>query len=264
MENILVSTTLEQRQLGQDLLEEIDQVHPDFARIRILIEADASLIEQDQDGETALTRAAARGHEHIVKLLLAKGVPVDQRNGNGKTALMRAVINGYYNVTQVLLQAKADPELQDDRGRTVIAEAISRDDPNLLDLFLARKVKVNYKFFSGDTPVIWAIKHNKPVCACKLIEYGADLLLRDKRGKLPLHYVQEKISGRWSFGYYQKQVRIYEELHSLLTERERQQRENIQGRIEHMKQGAPIRQKMNASVVIHVKKEVPPWRKKSL
>ena len=46
--------------------------------------------EQDNDGDTALIRAARDGHNEICEMLISKGCNVDIQNKDGDTALIMA------------------------------------------------------------------------------------------------------------------------------------------------------------------------------
>lgn len=62
----------------------------------------------DNNGDTPLNLAAARGHlcclELLVRSLAKDGIPVDYRNKQGCTALLLATKEGHYRCAQVLLE----------------------------------------------------------------------------------------------------------------------------------------------------------------
>jgi ankyrin repeat protein len=59
-------------------------------------------------GTTPLMVAASSGQENILKILLSKNVPVDDRDQAGTTAFMFAVTSGKWNVLKILADAGAD------------------------------------------------------------------------------------------------------------------------------------------------------------
>jgi ankyrin repeat protein len=57
---------------------------------------------KDDNGWTALMRAADKRHKDIVKLLLEKGTDINVKDGNGWTALMRAAANEHEVVVELV------------------------------------------------------------------------------------------------------------------------------------------------------------------
>jgi ankyrin repeat protein len=55
-----------------------------------------------QYGRSPLWRATERGHEEVVKLLLASGAELDLTDHDGRTPLSRATANGHEAVVNLL------------------------------------------------------------------------------------------------------------------------------------------------------------------
>ena len=108
---------------------------------------------KDDDGYTALQRAAERGSHEIVSKLINASANLNTQSNFGNTALHWAVFNGHNDVTSTLLEAGADFNIQNNDGKTVLHWAADRG---------------NEEFVS------------------KLLEAGADPLLQDKEGKTPI------------------------------------------------------------------------------
>ena len=64
---------------------------------------------QDEEGMTAIMRAAATGHESIVRLLIEAGGDVTERSAcGGWTALMHAVYNEHESIVRLLIECGSD------------------------------------------------------------------------------------------------------------------------------------------------------------
>jgi ankyrin repeat protein len=83
-----------------------------------LLEANAYVDIQDNNGETALHNAAWQGQVQIVEILLKANAYVDKQDKRGKTALHYAADNGKYKAMEMLLKVKARVDMQDKDGDT--------------------------------------------------------------------------------------------------------------------------------------------------
>ncbi len=71
-----------------------------------------------KDGSTLLYVATARGHIHIVKLLLSRGANVNETTDEGKSPLHAAASRGNFYLVKILMKARADPHAKDIDGVT--------------------------------------------------------------------------------------------------------------------------------------------------
>ena len=62
--------------------------------------------------------ASQKGYIGVVKLLLANGADVNAQNNNGDSALTRATLNGHLEIVKLLLTNGADVNAQDTDGDT--------------------------------------------------------------------------------------------------------------------------------------------------
>jgi ankyrin repeat protein len=67
-------------------------------------------------GQTALSRAAIKGHEAVVELLLEKGADVESKDSDGLTPLSWAARGGHEAVVKLLLEKGADTESKNSHG----------------------------------------------------------------------------------------------------------------------------------------------------
>ena len=110
----------------------IAAVADDEATLRLLLQlgASAKQVTSRYDG-TALIAAAHRGHDGVVRQLIAAGAPLDHVNNLHWTALIEAVVLGdggrrHQSVVKALLDAGADRRLADSHGATPLKLARSR------------------------------------------------------------------------------------------------------------------------------------------
>src|SRR5262249_62148262 len=108
--------------------------------VALLLARGADPNVKDTTGKTAMTYAAARGLDGIVRRLLDAGVPVDARYGNDLTALMWAA--GHAEgadpaatsvVIGLLLDRGATVDAVDNRGRTALMIAARLGDAATAD-----------------------------------------------------------------------------------------------------------------------------------
>ena len=78
-------------------------------------------------GRTALHVAAYYGHKALVKLFLETNISINEQDDEGRTALMLAVQRGYRGVVAELVKAGADIGLKDKKGMTAVLVAKSYD-----------------------------------------------------------------------------------------------------------------------------------------
>ncbi|RYP70407.1 hypothetical protein DL769_004969 [Monosporascus sp. CRB-8-3] len=81
--------------------------------VKLLLEKDADLEAKTRDGRTPLMCAAEHGHEAVVKLLLEKGAHLEAKDTRGQTPLMLAAENGHEAIVKLLLEKGARKGLRD-------------------------------------------------------------------------------------------------------------------------------------------------------
>lgn len=109
-----------------------------------------------RDGETALMRAASRGRNEIVKLLLSNGAEIDAQAEDGSTALISAVEGrgGRTATVQILVEAGADIYLARQPNLLERSQAQVIDSSDGDDVFAAvgkvqeRSIKINSADYS--------------------------------------------------------------------------------------------------------------------
>ena len=96
----------------------------DVTTVRSLLDQGVDVNCVDEEGYTALMRAALYDRVSVLGELLTRGADTERRDGLfGMTALSVAAGNGRERSVQRLLQAGADPNTRDNTGQTPIHTA---------------------------------------------------------------------------------------------------------------------------------------------
>ena len=186
-----------------------------------LISAGADVNAKDLYGRNALMLASGRGNIMAVKDLIRLGADVNLRDSMGLTALMEgarnftneksrevvaelvksgadvnvqdnggesALMYAYFDVVKMeeLVKAGANVNLQNKEGKTVlmkVAGSFCGEHPTLTDLLL----KENRKIFKKNRKTF---KENKMALEL-LIENGADVNIKDNKGRNAIMYVKD-------------------------------------------------------------------------
>lgn len=182
-----------------------------------LLQANSTVDLEDQDGRTALHRAAKKGQLESVQSLLQAGALVNRRTSKffSRTPLFFAAENGHPEVVKFLLANGADVTQVsyrlDKHGspcRSVFITGtplhVVADDENysankpleenshmkVLKVFLDAKIDVNVRDSVGGTPLHWAIGCLAVVEL--LLHAGADPHIKSRSGVSPLHQAVDK------------------------------------------------------------------------
>lgn len=122
----------------------------------------------DRMSDTILILACKQNLTNVVSKLIAKKVNLNLKNFYGFTALMEACDYNYVDVGNKLIENGAYLDVQDYEGYTALTWYLRR----------FRQDKVNYELFF------------------KLIDYGADIFIKDNRGRLAMDGT--KFSNLWT------------------------------------------------------------------
>ena len=161
----------------------------------------AKVNAKDEDGRTALMRAAEEGSAEIVKALLAAGAEVNLRADDGTTALMYASGSGLigYPVdnkdrvesVKALLVAGADVNAWDNKGKTALMIASHWGDEEVVNVLLANGADVDARDNEGRTALGTATRN---------LEYlGIVKLLLDRRAEVYAAHVRGNSPARAAY-----------------------------------------------------------------
>ncbi|KAI6650853.1 Vanilloid receptor [Oopsacas minuta] len=136
---------------------------------------------------TPLHLAAKNGREQAVSILLKSGAACDILNSDGATALHLATINGAsYEVVYNLAKEKKTLSMKDNKGRTALFCAAVEGWHTLIPILAEENIEDTDLI--GETPLIAATKNGFSQTMKSLIEHGAYITKRDKKGNCALDY----------------------------------------------------------------------------
>jgi ankyrin repeat protein len=135
----------------------------------------------------------------MTHLLLDHGVSVNIRFGNDETPLVRATKCGNEALVRRLLEVGADPDTKIRKGSAVIHsgcaaihEAVIKGHQRVVKVLIKQGgADINSRTDEGNTPLIIAVMSHKDSIVKLLLEYGANSLMVNKRGKNAFQYARE-------------------------------------------------------------------------
>ncbi|XP_040885730.1 ankyrin repeat domain-containing protein 16 [Toxotes jaculatrix] len=146
---------------------------------------------KSKTGRTPLHTAAMHGCEEVIRLLLERcGYTPDSTDSCGVTPFMDAVRNGHISVARLLLEHhQASPTAADKLGaQSVHQVAVTGQEEALRFLVQDLGVDVNQRATDLQlTALHYAAKEGHTSAIKTLLELGADLHVRDKKGRTALH-----------------------------------------------------------------------------
>lgn len=190
----------------------------DAARLAGLLHADATHIDAtDENGCTALQRAAADGHVEVVQLLLQHGCDPNKqdhlhgntaaheaawkgysrcvcalarggaslavRNGAGFGALHLACQNGHNQSCREILLAGASPHLQNNYGDTPLHTAARYGHAGVTRILISAQCRVSDQNKNGDTALHIAAAMGRRKLTRILLEAGCDKSIKNQQGE---------------------------------------------------------------------------------
>jgi uncharacterized protein len=134
-----------------------------------------------------LPAAAIVGDADAVRRLLELGMPVDGTDEQGCSALLRAAGGGHRAVVDLLLARGADPQRAANTGATALSAAVSMRQVEIVDRLLAAGAALEQRLPGEVTVLMLAAALGLPDLAARLLTAGADVHARDAQGLTPLH-----------------------------------------------------------------------------
>jgi len=155
-------------------------------QIQKLINANADVNFQNENGDTALMAGCVYNHTKIIHLLLDNGVNVNLQNNHGMFALMFSSYNKNADIIQLLLNNGAKTDLQAKNGSTVLMDVSQSGDAKIVQLLLEYNANVNLQMENGGTALMLASQEGHTEIVQLLLDYNADINIQNENGDTAL------------------------------------------------------------------------------
>ena len=134
-----------------------------------------------------LPAAAMAGDAEAVRRLLALGLALDAVDEQGCSALLRAAGGGHREVVALLLARGADPQQAAHTGATPLSAAVSMRQAEIVGQLLQAGARLEHRLPGGVTVLMLAAALGLPDIVARLLSAGADVHASDAQGLTPLH-----------------------------------------------------------------------------
>ena len=158
--------------------------------MKFLVENEANLDIQDNDGVTALIYASYSGYIEIVKFLVINEADLYIQDNVGDTALITAIKNQHVEIVKYLVENQADLDIQDNDGVTALMLATHEQHFEIANLLIEKGANLDIQDINGDTALILAARNDDIEIVKLLVEKGATMDIQDKYNKTALDYAK--------------------------------------------------------------------------
>ena len=154
-------------------------------------------------GESALHKAAKRGHLELVDLLVKKGCNVDAADKDGKTALHKAAERGHLELVDLLVEKGCNVDAADKDGKTVLHLSVEnchfgiieylfeKSHFSVIELLVKKGCNKDAADKDGKTALHKAAERGHLELVDLLVKKGCNVDAADKDGKTALHKADE-------------------------------------------------------------------------
>ena len=149
----------------------------------------------DENGISALSHASAMGFLDLVRALLSRGAKVDARaDDSDQGPLFVACMMGQSEAAKILLAAGVSPGSTycGDEAVPGIVAAATRNHLQVIDTLLNAGASIDDADAQGHTALHTSCFCGNQQCAVFLVERGANVNLRSKKGATPLAWAAHK------------------------------------------------------------------------
>ncbi|KAL8924209.1 MAG: hypothetical protein Q9208_004173 [Pyrenodesmia sp. 3 TL-2023] len=173
---------------------EYAQPRSDAARMKAIAldqpDSEAEIAPEEEHKWTPLLRAAFKGNEPAVRLLLDRNANIEARSPTSATPLMYACENLHLATIDLLLMRGANVGATDKNGWTPLHRSLVNHSPEqsqIVEILLSHSADINAKCNHGCTALHYAAKNKNCDIVPLLHAHGADIEARDSAELTPLH-----------------------------------------------------------------------------
>ena len=181
--------------------------------VRLLLANGSDITLKTRMGRNSLHLAAINGQDEIVKLLIDNGINVDVLDNQGNSPLHIAAVNGNTPIANLLIMKGAELELQGLNRWTPFLCATYYKNIDVARMLLKQGANINAVDKCGRTALhlvikYWSWSHGQNLDnSCRellklLVDKGADLTIRDKKGISVLDLCKENYIGEFVLDTY--------------------------------------------------------------
>ncbi len=146
----------------------------------------------DLSGRTPIFYAVEQNQVDALRALVSLGANTNAQDNNGVTALMRAAAKNRQDCVDNLLRQKGiDPNLKDLQDRTALIYSVYAEDLEPAKSLLKAGADLNLADSTQNTPLMSAIKAKNDRMALYFIQQGADLTRSNTAGENAFILVEE-------------------------------------------------------------------------
>jgi hypothetical protein len=154
----------------------------DTNTITIMCDQGCDPDSSDYDSRTALMVAAMKGNQEVVSKLLEYKANPNLVDMHGSSALYEAARNGHEDTMVVLLQHDASLCMSESLAASILDQAVFDGDMLLIRRLLQAEIQVNAVDYDKRAAVHIAAAEGNVAALKVMVEYGADLSMKDRWG----------------------------------------------------------------------------------
>lgn len=163
----------------------------DLQIIEELIKAGANVNAVDEQKASALLFASERGNPEAVRQLLEAGAELETQDDEGETALLRAA--QYAGTTQE--QDAEEVEGEGDEDARQISTVCGEEAVKVVELLLAKGANINAQDLEGDTAALLAARDGCRLVAGAILRHGPDTSLRNEKNTTVLKCLEDRAAA---------------------------------------------------------------------